>query len=218
MPRAVTSLGAVVIALALSACARTTLHSTWKNPNAPSSSFKGKKVAALVLSEEEPLRFAAEEALAREITIRGAVGVPAYSLLPKGFVRDEENASELLRKAAVEGIVVLRPRPWDESLTGNVGAYWSSTRYASFWGPGFWGWGRGWGIPADGYLGVDTVLVVESLVYSLPDERLVWASQSRTMNASEVGRSIPGLTRKVGTEMEKQGLLDEPDRVSAAGF
>jgi len=48
--------------------------------------------AALVLSEEEPLRYAAEDALAREIRAHGAVGVPAYTLLPKGLVRDREKA------------------------------------------------------------------------------------------------------------------------------
>jgi hypothetical protein len=65
---------------------------------------------------------------------------------------------------------------------------------------------------------VDAILVVETLVYTLPPEKLVWASQSRTMNPSEVGRSIRGLSRKVGAELEKQGLLGEPARVFAAGF
>jgi hypothetical protein len=220
MRRVVTRLGPVVVAVAtLLACATTNgFRSTWTNPVAEPPSFEGKKVAALVLSEEEPLRYAAEDALAGEITLRGAVGVPAYTLLPKGLVRDEQKARELLERAGVEGVVALRPRAWDESRAASPGTYWTSSRYASAWGPGFWGWGRGWGGAADGHLGVDAIVVVETLVYTLPPERLVWASQSRTMNPSEVGRSIRGLSAKVGAELEKRGLLGEPVRWSATGF
>jgi hypothetical protein len=216
MFRAVTGLGLVAAAaVTLLACATTTYHSTWKNPAAEPLNLRGKRVAALILSEEEPLRYAAEDALAREIMAHGGVGVPAYTLLPKGLVRDKEKARELLGKAAVEGVVALRPRAWDESLTANLGTYWGSPRYASFWGPGFWGWGWGWGGADDGYLRVDAVLVVETLVYSLPQNRLVWASQSRTMNPSEVGPFIHELSGKVGTEMEKQGLFGGPALASA---
>jgi hypothetical protein len=191
----------------LLACATTTFHSTWKNPAAESVSPRGRRVVALVLSEEEPLRFAAEDLLARDITAHGGEGVPAYMLLPKGLVRDKEKARELLEKARVEAVIALRPRAWDKSLTANPGTYWDSPRYTSFWGPGFWGWGRGWGGAEDGYLHVDAILVVETLVYSLPRNTLVWASQSPTMNPSEVAPFIHELSGKVGAEMEKQGLF-----------
>jgi hypothetical protein len=217
MFRAVKRVGlAAAAAVTLLACATTNFHSTWKNPAAESLNLEGKRVAALVLSEEEPLRYAAEDALAREITAHGGVGVPAYTLLPKGLVRDKEKARELLEKAEVEGVVALRPRTWDKSLSANLGSNWGSPRYASFWGHGFWGWG--WGGAHDGHLGVDTILVVETLVYSLPQDKLVWASQSQTMNPSEVGPFIRELSTKVGTEMENQGLLADPTRVSAVGF
>jgi hypothetical protein len=218
MFRAVRGVGLVATAaVTLLACATTSFHSTWKNP-VESLNLRGKRVAALVLSEEEPLRYAAEDALAREITAHGGVGVPAYTLLPKGLVRDEKKAREFLEKAEVEGVVALRPRAWDESLSAKPGAYWGSPRYASFWGAGFWGWGWGWGGAHDGYLRVDSILVVETLVYSLPEDKLVWASQSQTMNPSEVGTFVRELSTKIGAEMERHGLLGEPAHVSAVGF
>jgi hypothetical protein len=219
MFRTVTGAGLVAAAVTLLACAtRTTFNSTWKSPGAESSSLTGKRIAALILSEEEAISFAAEDALARDISAHGAVGVASYTILPKGLVRDQEKARELLAKAAVEGVVALRPRARERSLTADLGTYWGGPRYASFWGPGFWGWGRGWGGAHDGYLRVDTVLVVEALVYSLPQGRLVWASQSQTMNPSQVGRFVHELSTRVGTEMQRQGLLGDPARVSAVGF
>lgn len=205
---------AATAAVTLPACATTTFRSTWKNPAAESFNLEGKRVAAIVLSEEEPLRYAAEDALAREITAHGAAGVPAYTLLPKGLVRDKDKARELLGRAEVEGVVALRPRAWDKPLTADLGAYWDSPRYSSFWGAGFWGWG--W----DGHCcaRVDTLLVVETLVYSLAEDKLVWASQSEAMNPSEVGPFIHKLCRKMGAELERQGLLADPARVAAVGF
>ena len=60
--------------------------------------------------------------------------------------------------------------------------------------------------------------MVETLVYSLPQDNLLWASQSETMNPSEVGPFIHKLCRKVGAELEKQGLLADPARIAAVGF
>ena len=92
------------------------------------------------------------------------------------------------------------------------GSFWSNPGYSSFWGPGLWGGGWGWG-GGDGYLRTDTILVVETLVYSLPQNKLVWASQSQTLNPTQVGPFIHELSKTIGTEMEKQGLL-APDQTT----
>ena len=69
------------VAVTLAACATTSLQSTWKDPSAAPLNLKGKKVVALVVTDEEALRNAAEDEAAREITAHGGVGVPAYTLL-----------------------------------------------------------------------------------------------------------------------------------------
>jgi len=50
---------------------------------------------------DESLRYPAEEALAREITARGPVGMPAYSIVPKELIKDKDKAREFLEKAGV---------------------------------------------------------------------------------------------------------------------
>jgi hypothetical protein len=212
-----TAIQAAAVAVTLTACSTTTsFHSTWRNPDADALNLRGRKVAALVLHENEALRYAAEDALAREITAHGGAGVPAYTLLPREVVRDREKVRVQLEKAQVEGVVALRAVAWNQATSGNHGTFWGSPHYASFWGPGFWGGGLGWG--ADGYLRTDTILIVETLVYSLSRNKLVWACQSQTMNPSQVGPFIHELSNKIGTEMEKQGLLGDSSPVWAVGF
>ena len=83
MLRSTRSALVVTAAVAAAACASTSFVSTWKNPAAEPGNFKGQKVAALVMSTDQAVRFGAEDALARELTARGAVGIAAYSLIPK---------------------------------------------------------------------------------------------------------------------------------------
>jgi uncharacterized membrane protein YgcG len=196
---------AATAAVTLAACATTSLQSTWKDPAAAPLNLKGKKVAALVVIDEEALRYAAEDEAAREITAHGAIGIPAYRLLPQAQIRDKERARAVFEKEGIEAVVVLRQVAKEQTLTGSFSA---SPGYSSFWGPGFWGGGGGWGGGwADGYLRTDTILIVETLVYSLQQNTLVWASQSQTMNPARVGSFVRELSKTLGTEMEKQGLL-----------
>jgi hypothetical protein len=191
---------AATAAVTLAACATTSLQSTWKDPAAAPLNLKGKKVVALVVIDEEALRYTAEDEAAREITAHGGGGVPAYTLLPQAQIRNKERARAIFEKEGIEAVVVVRPVAKEKELSGS---FWSNPGYSSFWGPGFWGGAAG----GDGYLRTDTILIVETLVYSLHQNKLVWASQSKTINPTQAGSFMRELSKTLGTEMEKQGLL-----------
>jgi hypothetical protein len=195
-----------VAALVAAACAATTFNSTWKAPGAGPLNFKGKKVAALIVSKEEGVRYGAEDALAREITAQGAVGLPAYSLIPKELTQDKEKAKAFLEKASVAGVVAMRVVGKDQQLSSSPATYYGGPYYATFWGGGFYGYGWG-GVYDPGYLRTDTVVSVETLVYSLEQDKLVWAGRSETTNPSKVGPFIHELTAGAAREMKKQGLI-----------
>jgi hypothetical protein len=200
-------LGAVAVVVAAAGCAATTFNSTWKAPGAEPLNFKGKKVVALVVSKDEGVRYGAEDALAREITRQGAVGIAAYTQIPRELVQDKEKAKEFLDKAGVDGVVAMRVVGKDKQLSSSQsGVYWGGSTYATFWGGGYYA--SGWGaVYSPGYLRTDTVVFVETLVYSLPQDKLVWAAQSQTKNPSKVGPFIQELVGKAAGELKKQGLI-----------
>jgi hypothetical protein len=206
MLRATRSALVATAAVAAVACASTSFNSVWKAPGAGPLNFKGKKVAALVVSKEEGVRYGAEDALAREITARGAVGIAAYTLIPKELVQDKEKAKEFLQKADVAGVVAMRVVGKEKELTQTSGTYWGGPAYATFWGAGYYGYGWG-GVYDPGYLRTDTIVTVEILVYSLAQDKLVWAAQSETTNPSKVGPFVKELTAKAAAELKKQGLI-----------
>ena len=53
----------------------------------------------------------------------------------------------------------------------------------------------------------DTIVSVEILVYSLEQDKLVWAGRSQTTNPEKVGPFIQELTARAAAEMKKQGLI-----------
>ncbi len=206
MLRSIRSVLVVTAAVAAAACASTSFQSTWKNPAAEPGNFKGQKVAALVISKEEGVRYGAEDALARELTARGAVGIAAYALIPKELIQDKDKAKEFLQKADVAGVVAMRVVGKDKEITSSPGGYYGGPAYATFWGGGYYGYG--WGaVYSPSYVQTDTIVIVEILVYSLKQDKLVWAGQSKTTNPSKVGPFIQELVSKAAAEMQKQGLI-----------
>jgi hypothetical protein len=58
-------------------------------------------------------------------------------------------------------------------------------------------------------LEVFTVVSVETLVYSLRQNKLVWGGQSTTTNPADVERLVADTAGKVAKELERQGLLSK---------
>jgi hypothetical protein len=58
-----------------------------------------------------------------------------------------------------------------------------------------------------GYYETDTVVSVESLVYSVPDGELLFAGVSRTVNPSEIDRSVKDLVSEAVKKLKKNGLV-----------
>jgi hypothetical protein len=191
--------------LATAGCASTKFTTTWKAPDAQPGSLAGKKVVAVIVSQDEALRRGVEEILANELTRLGADGVAAYTLIPTSDIRDEAKAKAKLEEVGAAGAVVMRLVGRDKEVSSSPSMYYSGPNYGSFYG-GYWGFGWG-GVYDPGYLRTDTILHIETLVYSLQQNKLVWAGQSQTTNPKDADSLIRELVGQVASEMKKQGLL-----------
>jgi hypothetical protein len=192
---------AVSAAVILTACATTHFASTWKEPSAARlGKMKGKTVVACVAVQDEYLRHEAEDALTAELNKRGVKGVPSYSLLPPG-VKDEALAKAAFEKIDAAAAVVMRPVATQAKTSVYAGAYYAGPSYGGFWG-GYWGYG--WASPYGAVsVQTDTILVVETLFYSLEQNKLVWTGLSKTTNPSKVGPFIRELVASAVWEMNK---------------
>jgi hypothetical protein len=197
----------VAVIAGAAAGAGTTLTSTWRAPDARPGSFQGKKVVAMFVSQEEGLRRGIEGSLAAELTRRGAQGVPAFTLVPTAEIRDEAKAKARITESGAAGLVALRLVGQDKEMTGSPAMYYSTPGYGSMWG-GYWGMGWG-GVYDPGYVRTENIFHVEVLVYSLEQNKLVWAGQSRTTNPKTADKLVKEVVGKVADEIKKAGLVQK---------
>jgi hypothetical protein len=177
--------------------------STWKAPDATALNFTGRKVAAVLVTDDDSLRVSTEEALAREITARGTVGVAAYKIIPKPEVKKPEAAKEWFAKANIEGLVILRI-----VKTETQKVYSSSVWVSGYYGYAYDYWGYSWGsVYPIGKARTEPILTVETLLYDLSKGTPIWAGVSRATNPKSVQTYIKELTFEVVQRLEKDGLL-----------
>lgn len=193
-----------MVALLASACASTNYVSTWKSPTAKPLQLKGAKVAAAVLIANETARKAAEDQLAKEITARGADGVPMYQVMPNVDPSDEAQVKAELEKNDVQGVVVMRPT----QDKGGKAVDYSIAQYSEYWGPGFYSANNAEGnwLNPDG-MPYDVTVSVDTLIYSLKQNQLVWAGKSKSINPPSLDTLVKDLADDTAEELSKVSLI-----------
>ena len=179
--------------------------SVWKAPVAYEVSFAGKKVAALVITGDDSLRVAGEEALARALTDRGLQGVATYRIVPREEVTAAEKVRGWFERAGVEGVVALRPVSAEKRTTYDPGM-WIGPSYGTLWGYYGYGWGT---VYVPGSVSRDTIVVVETTIYSVPRNALLWAAVSETRNPAQLAKYVEELTSASVKELQKVGLAKQ---------
>ena len=198
--------GALAATSLLSAAPKFT--SVWRSSDAGSVSFAGKKVAALVISHDDSLRVPGEEALAKELIARGIQSVATYRIAPKEELQSAERAKPWFERASVEGVVALRPVGRESRTTYSSGT-WSNPSYSSFWSYYGYGWGS---VYIPGSVSRDTVVVVETTIYSVPRNQLLWAAVSETRDSKSLPAFVQDLVKASVKELQKQGLAKNVPR------
>lgn len=198
--------GALALVMAsLAACATTSFVSTWKAPDAQPLQVAGAKVAAVVMTKSPGQRRAAEDALARAIARQGAEGIASYTIFPADSPTDESAAKAAFEKAGITGVVVMRPRGSKQVVTSTPAMY-AGPYYGGYWGGGYYGYGWS-GAYGAASIQTDTIVSIETLVYSLKQNKLVWAGQSQTTSPTKLDALIQEVATAAASAMKKQGLL-----------
>jgi hypothetical protein len=177
-------------------------RSSYKAQDAQKLDLKGKKVAAVVISHDQSLRMSVEEALARELTSRGLVGVAAYRAIPAELLQDGEKVRAWFERTGVAGVVVLRLVSVDKE-TVHSAVVWSSMSYQSYSNYYAAGWqtvtpiGRGREI---------TTIAVETLLFDLAQGGLVWGGVTEASDPKSVQTYVTGLAKEIARELQRVGL------------
>ena len=183
-------------------------ETTYKDPDAQPMHLRGAKVVAAVMIKDPMARQRAEDTLAQEITKLGGQGVPMYSISAVS-TPDKEGESKtraLVESICATGLVVMRPVDVNHATTATLSNS-SNDMYGGYWG-GYYGigWADPWVDKAPDTR-VDIVITVETLVFSLPQNKLVWTGTSQSTNPKNAEKLVHQLATEGTRELQRQGLL-----------
>lgn len=197
--------GAILLLSVLAWAESTRFLASWKNPAVGTLDMAGKKIAVFVISPDEAMRLGPEETLATEMRSRGADCVAGYTVLPVELTKNQEKAKEFLKRTGLNYAILIRVSGKDEEIRYMPGNVW----YAGPYYPSFWGyWDYGWSsVYSPGYIYSQTVVTVETLVYSIEQNTLLWACASQTTDPEDIRKTVKNLANAAGERMRKDGLL-----------
>lgn len=184
--------------LSLTACHSTHLIASWRDPGAQPLHFR--KAIGVFVTRDEALRRTLEDKMAEEIPNT----VPSYKVLKTSEVADTAGIERRLRNMGFDGAIIMRVVTVDQRVSYTPGAYWYGPPYYTFSNY----WGTAWGYPYDpGYVYTNQIVTIETQIYSLANDKLIWAGRSETTDPRTAGKLAHSVVGRVVRALKKDGLL-----------
>jgi hypothetical protein len=180
-------LAAALLAAVAGGCASTEIVSAWRDPGLAHVPFR--KVLVVFQHSDPALRRQAEMTMAADIPN----AVPAHAIFSDEEVRDLERVKARVRQEGFDSAVIMRVVSMDREVSYVPGRVYAVPGYYH----GFYGyWGYGWrSVYEPGYMRADRVVTIATNVYSVADDKLVWASQSETFNPGSLRNAVHEVVR-----------------------
>ena len=176
------------LALCISACGGSTtqFEQVWRAPNGDVQ-----KVVTLYESQDGAMRRTIEDKLARKLAGQRIIAVPAHSVLGPGELHDRDGARRTLIANGFDGVVAIH-------LIGTEMYPGDKVTMAT--------WGASWPTSYEDYVFDSPVVRVETTLYSLRDDSMLWSARSKTVDAQSTNEVIEQVTSLVAATLQKQGV------------
>lgn len=192
------------LALFISGCANlASIQKSWKDENAVIDAQELNKVLVVSLLKSDVNRKDSEDKLAA--LLKGK-GVTSYNYLPASVKEsDEEKVKQMIAKDGFDGAIIMRLLDVDKDVQyvpGNISTF-------PFWYRTYGGYYvRSWQtFQNEGYYSNTKTYSIETNIYSVKKDKIIYSALSTYTNPSTVGKAIEGAANAVFKEMKKQGFL-----------
>ena len=183
-------------ALLLAGCSSTGLDESWIDPSVQSmSGFR--KVFVVYRGSDASVQRTAEDAMAAHI--HGTEVARCYEVFPDAPGMDPMLVKSRLLEQGFDAAVVMRVSGVRQEVSWVPSSY--PVGYRSF--------GGYWGEPAT--VRTDEIVHVETNVYSLAEDKLLYAARSETFNPSSTVSLVDEIAAEIADDLEEKGVL-RPER------
>lgn len=179
------------------------ISDSWKNPDATIESAKFQTVAVFAMVKNPDMRMEIEEAIASQMP--NTIAVPSYKMITNEELADLNAVKQKLNERGMEGALVLSVKKVDEKTS-----YYSSGMYPSAYYTFGGYYNYAWNYMYDPYVYSSTNVYVdlETLIYSIKNDQLVWYAESTSMNPNDIQKTISELAVSIKEQLVEDGFLD----------
>lgn len=197
---------AAAAVLALAGCNSTSVDDTWTAPDLTQMRFG--KIMVVATFPDGAMRRAAEDAMQSELV--RAEGVTSYSLLgAESDLKDLAKVSAVLKAAGVDGVVVMRPVS-DRSEIIYIPGTMYPRPYRTFRGY----YSRDYALrpffAEPGRYATERVVQLETNIYEVAGERLVWSGATTSTNPGNLRQLIKDAAAAIRAKLTEEKLVAAP--------
>jgi hypothetical protein len=156
----------------LSSCATTVTTNVWRD-----QSYGGavKKVLVMGISQKQGIQRFFEDEFVRQLREKGTDGIAGYTVLPYDEKMTKDFIAARARESGADAVLVARPLSREVQRTYVPGQVYavpgSYSRWGSYYGHAY----------SPGYVVEDEYVYIETNLYDVATEKLIWSTQSETV-------------------------------------
>ncbi|WP_406843216.1 hypothetical protein [Flavobacterium soyae] len=199
--------------LVLTSCgSNTTIVNSWRDPKITVAQEHFKKVLVVALVKDEASRRVTENRIAAS----NPIFKTSYEYLNETTKElTKEQKLKILQDENFDGVVTMRLVSTEKETTYVPGSYTGmyyggfDGLYSGVYGYGFGNW-YGMYSPAyydPGYYQETTYYMVETNIFSLKDNKLIWTGTTKSDYVTDLGQTVDAIMQAVVQEMRKDGSL-----------
>jgi len=190
----------------------TSIVSSWRDPKITVAQEEFKKVLVVALVKDEASRRITENRIAASNTIFKT----SYQYLNETTSNlTKEQKLKILQDENFDGVITMRLVSTEKETNYVPGTY-TGMYYGGFDGmyTGMYGYGFGnwYGMYSPtfydpGYYQETTYYMVETNIFSLKDNKLIWTGTTKSDYVTDIGQTVDAIMQAVVAEMRKDGSL-----------
>jgi hypothetical protein len=180
----------------------TTMEKSWHEPGVTVSSAGNQKVLVMGLVKDESSRRIVEDNLVKKMPAGKAVA--SYTIVTEEMVKaaKEDALSAMLTQGGFTHVLIVRLADVEKETSYVPG---TTTGYYGGYGR-YYGYGAGM-YSSPGYYTTDKNYFVETAIYSINPDKMLWTGTTKTVNPTKLTNTIDDIAMVVTDQMKKDGFL-----------
>lgn len=199
-----------IAAILVSSCANTKITQSWVEPDNTKSY---NDLLIIGIAESQQNRRAYESYFNDELQKRNIESIASYKIMKSDAEFDRDTIVKAIEGLDIDGVLITHLVAVDEETVYRPAGYSYGGYYGGYYGAGYYGGMYSYYphvnsyVNNPGYYTTHETYTLETNLYDVKTEELVWTARSRTFSPDSVDEVIVDLTKLLINDLEEKNLI-----------